>query len=151
MRGVTSGEVQMEGLRNLTVLIGRFLLALIFVLSGFGKLTSISGTAAFMAHSGMPQGLVYPALIVTILVELGLGLLIVIGYQARIAAFLMFLWFIPVTIMFHVMPYRAAVAHGDAMGAMMQQINFMKNISIMGGLLLITGFGSGAWSADGGK
>jgi putative oxidoreductase len=132
-------------------LIGRFLLALIFVLSGFGKLTSISGTTAFMAHSGMPQGLVYPALIVTILVELGLGLLIVIGYQARIAAFLMFLWFIPVTIMFHVMPYRAAVAHGDAMGAMMQQINFMKNISIMGGLLLITGFGSGAWSADGGK
>jgi putative oxidoreductase len=141
----------MEGSRNLTVLAGRFLLALIFVVSGFGKLTSISGTAAFMAHSGMPQGLVYPALIVTILVELGLGLLVVIGYKARIAAFLMFLWFIPVTIMFHFLPYREAVATGDKMGAMMQQINFMKNISIMGGLLLITGFGSGSLSVDGGK
>jgi putative oxidoreductase len=141
----------MEGSRNLTVLAGRFLLALIFVLSGFGKLTGMAGTAAFMAHSGIPQGLVYPALILTILVELGLGLLIVVGYKARIAALLMFLWFIPVTIMFHVMPYRAAVASGDQMAAMMQQINFLKNLSIMGGLLLITGFGSGAWSVDRGR
>ena len=46
--------------------------------------------------------------------------------------------------------YLAAKAHGDAMGAMMQQINVLKNISIMGGLLLIAGFGSGAWSVDGG-
>jgi putative oxidoreductase len=85
------------------------------------------------------------------LVELGLGLLIVIGYRARIAAFLMFLWFIPVTILFHFLPFRAAAAHGDAMAAMAQQINFMKNTSIMGGLLLLTSFGSGAWSVDGGK
>ena len=141
----------MEESRNLTALVGRFLLALIFVLSGFGKLTSMGGTAGFMAHAGMPQGLVYPGLIVTIVVELGLGLLIVIGYKARLAALVMFLWFIPVTIMFHFLPYRAAVAAGDKMGAMMQQINFMKNISIMGGLLLVTSFGSGAWSVDGGK
>ena len=53
-------------------------------------------------------------------------------------------------IMFHLQPYLAAKAHGDAMGAMMQQINVLKNISIMGGLLLIAGFGSGAWSVDGG-
>ena len=63
----------------------------------------------------------------------------------------MFLWFIPVTVMFHFLPWRDAVAHGDQMGAMAQQINYMKNISIMGGMLLIMGFGSGAWSADGGK
>jgi putative oxidoreductase len=141
----------MEQSRNLTSLVGRVLLAGIFVLSGFGKLTNMGGTAGYMAHMGMPQGLVYPALIVTMLVELGLGLLIVIGYRARIAAFLMFLWFIPVTILFHFLPFRAAAAHGDAMAAMAQQINFMKNTSIMGGLLLLTSFGSGAWSVDGGK
>lgn len=141
----------MAGSRNLTSLVGRILLAVIFVLSGFGKLTSLSGTAGYMAHAGMPQGIVYPALLASVAVELGFGLLIVIGYKARIAAIVVFLWFIPVTIMFHIQPYFAAKAHGDAMGAMMQQINYMKNISIMGGLLLLASFGSGAWSLDGGK
>lgn len=141
----------MAGTRNLTILVGRCLLAIIFVLSGFGKLTNLNGTAGFMAHAGMAHSLVYPALLASIAVELGFGLLIVIGYKARIAAVVIFLWFIPVTIMFHIMPYLAAKAHGDAVGAMMQQINFMKNLSIMGGLLLLESCGSGAWSLDGGK
>jgi putative oxidoreductase len=141
----------MAGSRNLMTLVGRILLAVIFVLSGFGKLTNLSGTAGYMAHAGMAQSMVYPALLASVAVELGFGLLIVIGYKARLAAIVIFLWFIPVTIMFHIMPYIAAKAHGDAMGAMMQQINFMKNISIMGGLMLLAGFGSGAWSLDGGK
>jgi len=141
----------MAGSRNLMSLMGRILLAVIFVLSGFGKLTNLSGTAGYMAHAGMAQSMVYPALLASVAVELGFGLLIVIGYKARIAAIVVFLWFIPVTIMFHIMPYLAAKAHGDAMGAMMQQINYMKNISIMGGLLLLAGFGSGTWSLDGGR
>jgi len=141
----------MDRFRNLTSLAGRVLLAVIFVVSGFGKLTSMAGTGGYMAHMGMPQALIYPALIITIAVELGLGLLIVVGFKARIAALVMFLWFIPVTIMFHFLPYRAALANGDKMGAMMQQINFMKNISIMGGMLLIVSFGAGAWSVDGGE
>ena len=141
----------MEESRNLTALVGRFLLALIFVVSGFSKLTNMGGTAGYMTHAGMPPALIYPGLIVSVVVELGLALLIVIGYRARLAAFVMFLWFIPVTIMFHFLPYRAAVAAGDKMAAMGQQINFMKNISIMGGLLLVTSFGSGAWSVDGGE
>ena len=141
----------MEGTRNLTAVAGRFLLAVIFVLSGFGKLTNLSGTAGFMEHAGIPHGLVYPGLLASIAVELGFGVLLMIGFRARMAAVVMFLWFIPVTILFHVLPYREAAAHGDAMAAMGQQINFMKNISIMGGLLLIMSFGSGVWSVDGGK
>lgn len=141
----------MEAFRNLAALVGRFLLALIFVMSGFGKLTNMSGTAGYMEHAGIAHALVYPAMLASIAVELGLGVLLMIGFKARIAAMLMFLWFIPVTIMFHFLPWRAAVAHGDQMGAMAQQINYMKNISIMGGMLLIVGFGSGTWSADGGK
>jgi putative oxidoreductase len=141
----------MEGSRNLTALSGRVLLALIFVLSGFTKLTNLSGTAGYMEHAGIPHALVYPGLLASVAVELGLGVLLMIGFKARIAAMLMFLWFIPVTIMFHFLPYREALAHGDKMGAMMQQINYMKNISIMGGLLLIVSFGSGVWSVDRGK
>jgi putative oxidoreductase len=141
----------MERSRNLTALAGRFLLALIFVLSGFGKLTNLAGTAGYMEHAGMPHALVFPGLLASIAVELGFGVSLMIGFRARMAAIVMFLWFIPVTILFHCLPYRAALAHGDAMGAMAQQINFMKNISIMGGLLLIVSFGSGAWSIDGGK
>ncbi|MGD0288190.1 MAG: DoxX family protein [Candidatus Binataceae bacterium] len=141
----------MEGSRNLTALVGRLLLALIFVMSGFGKLTNLAGTAGYMEHAGMLHALVYPALLASIAVELGFGVLLMIGFRARMAAVVMFLWFIPVTIMFHFLPWREAVAHGDKMGAMMQQINYMKNISIMGGLLLIVSFGSGAWSVDGGK
>ncbi|MBF6559977.1 MAG: DoxX family protein [Candidatus Binataceae bacterium] len=141
----------MDGSRNLIALAGRFLLALIFVLSGFQKLTSPSGAIGYITHGGIPHALIYPALVASILVELGLGLLLMVGFKARWAAILMFLWFIPVTIMFHFLPYREAVAQGQTMMAMMQQINFMKNISIMGGLLLIAAFGSGTYSLDGGK
>ena len=141
----------MQGFRNLTALAGRVLLAVIFVLSGFGKLTNFSGTAGFMEHSGMPHALVYPGLLASIVAELGCGLLLMVGFRARIAALLIFVWFIPVTIMFHFIPWREAVAQGNQMAAMQQQLNYMKNISIMGGLLLIASFGSGVWSADGGK
>ena len=92
--------------------------------------------------------LIYPALVVSIIVELGLGLLLMIGYKARWVALLMFIWFIPETIIFHFLTYREAAAQGQAMMAMMQQINMMKNISIMGGLLLVAAFGSGAYSLD---
>jgi len=142
----------MAGYRNLTALAGRFLLTLIFVLSGFGKLTNLAGTAGVMEHKGgIPHALVYPLLGATILVELGCSLLVMLGYRARLAALLVFLWFIPVTMLFHFIPWREAVAQGKAMAAMAQQGNFMKNLSIMGGLLMVAGFGSGAWSIDGGK
>jgi putative oxidoreductase len=141
----------MQGARNLITLAGRFLLALIFVLSGFNKLTNLAGSAGYMTQAGIPQILVYPGLLASIAVELGFGLLLMIGFKARMAALAIFLWFIPVTILFHFLPYREAAAHGQAMVAMAQQINFMKNLSIMGGLLLIAGFGSGVWSVDGGK
>jgi putative oxidoreductase len=141
----------MDGTRNLTALVGRFLLAVIFVMSGVGKLTGLSATAGYMQSAGMPHALIYPGLAASILVELGCGLLLMIGYKARWAALLIALWLIPVTILFHVMPYREALAHGDKMGAMMQQINYMKNIAIIGGLLVVVSFGSGVWSVDGGK
>jgi len=137
----------MEGVRDVGMLIGRVLLVLIFVISGFEKLTNASGTMAQMSAHGIP----FPplALAVSILVEFGCGLLVMIGYQARWAALVIFLWFIPVTLIFHVAGYRQALAQHQAMTALIQQIMYMKNISIMGGLLMVFSTGAGALSIDG--
>ena len=53
----------MSGARNLMTLVGRFLVAIIFLLSGFGKLTNMSGTAGYMTQAGMAHSFVYPALL----------------------------------------------------------------------------------------
>jgi putative oxidoreductase len=134
----------MNGSNDLGALIGRILLALIFVVSGFGKITGFAGTASFMAGSGIPAGLVTPALILTILVEFGCGLLVVVGFRTRLAALVIFLWLIPVTYIFHFAPYR----HGTS--AMINMIMVMKNLSMLGGLLFVASMGPGAYSVDGG-
>jgi putative oxidoreductase len=139
----------MNGTNNLGALAGRVLLASIFVISGFHKLMAPAATAHYMASHGVP--LAWLAYIATVIVEFGFALLLVFGYWTRTAAFLMFLWFIPVTLLFHVMPYRDAVAHQQAQAATMQFVNFMKNISILGGMLLLASFGPGAFSVDGRK
>jgi putative oxidoreductase len=133
----------MNGSKDLGTLIGRVLLALIFVVSGFGKITSFAGTAGYMASSGIPAGLVTPALILTILVEFGCGLLVVVGFRTRLAALVIFLWLIPVTYLFHFTPYR----HGT--NVMINMIMTLKNLSMMGGLLFVASIGPGAYSVDG--
>jgi putative oxidoreductase len=127
----------MVGTRDFGALAGRILLALIFVLSGFEKLMSPAGTMKMMAAHGLP--IVPAAFALTILMEFGCGLLLVVGYKARWAAILIFLWFIPVTLIFH----------ATGIHEMIQQIMLLKNISIMGGLLMVASFGAGAISLDG--
>jgi putative oxidoreductase len=139
----------MESLRDVTALVGRILLALIFVLSGLNKVMNVSGTAGYMAQTGLPGGLVYPALYLSIAVELGCGLLVMAGLKARVAAVIIFLWLIPVTLLFHVAGYFHAVQQHQAMVAMTQQIMYLKNISMMGGLLMLAAAGPGALSIDG--
>jgi putative oxidoreductase len=121
-------------------LLGRILIALIFLLSGFGKITGFAGTAGYMASKGMPM--VDVLLAITIVIELGGALMIIAGFKARLAAVALFLWMIPVTFIFH--NFWAAPADQ----AMIQQIMFMKNLSIMGAMLYIAAFGSGPMSVD---
>jgi putative oxidoreductase len=121
-------------------LLGRILIALIFLLSGFGKITGFAGTAGYMASKGVPM--VDVLLAITIVIELGGALMIIAGFKARLAAVALFLWMIPVTFIFH--NFWAAPADQ----AMIQQIMFMKNLSIMGAMLYIAAFGSGPMSAD---
>ena len=129
-----------QNLQNSTVLAGRILLALIFVLSGFMKIRDFDHTAAFMANSGLP--FTKPLLMLTIALELGGGILLMAGWQTRWVALAFFLWLIPVTVVFHTSSDNPAQAQA-------QMIQMLKNISIMGGMLQLIAFGAGAWSMDG--
>ena len=139
----------MESLRDVTALVGRILLALIFVLSGLNKVMNMSGTAGYMVQAGISPQLVHPALYLSIAVELGCGLLIMAGLQTRLAALIIFLWLIPVTLLFHVAGYFHAVQQHQAMAALTQQIMYLKNIAMMGGLLVLAAMGPGGLSIDG--
>jgi putative oxidoreductase len=127
-------------LQNSTALAGRVLLALIFIISGYGKIGGYAGTAGYMASKGMPM--VEVLLPLTILVELGGGLLLAIGWKARWAAAALFLFLIPVTLVFHNPAGLAPAEAGQ------QMINLLKNVSIMGGMLGLFAFGPGGFSLD---
>jgi putative oxidoreductase len=126
--------------QDTAALVGRILLALIFIISGFGKITGYAGTAGYMASKGLP--LVDVLLPLTILIELGGGLLIAIGWKARWAAAVTCLFLIPVTLVFH------NPAGLEAAQAQAQMIQLLKNISIMGGMLGVFAFGAGRFSID---
>jgi putative oxidoreductase len=121
-------------------LAGRTLLALIFIVSGFGKITGFAGTAGFMASKGMPMAEVL--LVGTIAVEFLGGLMLLVGWKARWAALAIFLFIIPATLIFH---NPAGLTGQEAQD---QMINVMKNLAIMGGMLMVFAFGPGAWSLD---
>jgi putative oxidoreductase len=121
--------------------VGRFLLALIFVLSGWGKITGFEGTVAYMASKGMP----FPQFLLpgAIIVELGGGLALMLGWKARWAALALFLFCIPTALVFHNF---WAVPPEQAQN---QMIHFLKNLAIMGGLLYVVAFGPGPFAIGG--
>ena len=121
-------------------LAGRILLALLFVVSGFNKLVGFEGTAGYIASKGLP--LPQLAAAGAIAVELVGGVLLVIGWQARWAATAIFLFLVPTTLIFH------AFWAVEGPGARMEQLQFMKNLCIMGGMLYIMAFGAGPLSVD---
>jgi putative oxidoreductase len=129
-----------EAVKTCGPLAGRVLLALIFVISGFGKITGFEGTVGYIASKGLP--LPQLGAIIAIVIELGAGLLLLAGWQARWAATALFLFLIPTTLLFHdFWSYTGSQAR-------MQQIQFMKNLAIMGGMLYVMAFGAGALSVD---
>ena len=121
-------------------LVGRILLAVLFLKSGWGKVGGFEQTAAMKASKGVPLANI--ALIVTILLELGGGILLVIGFKARWVALAFALWLIPVTIMFH------GYWNAPADQVMNQTNHFFKNVAIFGGMLMVFAFGPGGYSVD---
>jgi putative oxidoreductase len=132
----------MEQLEKYGALLARLLLAGIFLLVGVSKIGNFSGTQAYMAARGMPATGVL--LFCAILIETGGGLAVLLGYKARLAALLLFLFLIPTTLIFH-------TAFGGSFPpeqAQMQQAMVLKNLAIMGGLLAIAVHGAGGLSFD---
>jgi putative oxidoreductase len=126
--------------QNIAALVGRILLVLIFLTSGFGKVTGFDGTVGYISSKHLPMPEV--AAIIAIACELGAGILVAIGFKARWAALVLAIFTLAAGFLFH--DYWAA----DAAAKMGQQINFWKNISIAGGFLMVFAFGPGRYSVD---
>ena len=119
--------------RPIVELAGRILLAVLFLLSGIGKVGAYSATAAYMSSSGVP-GALLPLVIAT---ELGGALAIMVGWNTRTVAFLLAGFSVLSAIVFH-----------RNFADQAQMINFLKNVSIAGGFLLLVANGAGPLSID---
>jgi putative oxidoreductase len=132
--------VSTTGSQDVAALVGRILLAALFVPAGFGKLMGFAGTVGYIASVGLPVPQV--AAVVAILVELGLGLALLVGFKTRWAAIGIALFTLVATFAFH--NYWAMAADK----AFVNQLMFFKNIAVVGGLLVVWAFGPGRLSID---
>ncbi len=132
----------MEQLEKYGALLARIFLVSIFILAGVSKISNFSGTQAYMASRGMSAtALLLPG---AILIEMGGGLAVLLGYKTRLVALLLFLFLIPTTLIFH-------TAFGGSFPPeqmRIQQAMVLKNLAIMGGLLTLAVHGAGSLSLD---
>jgi putative oxidoreductase len=120
------------------LLLGRLLIVYIFATSGIAKIFSWSGNIAYMNTRHLP--LVPVLLAIAMVIEVGGSICLIAGFYARTAAFVMFVYMIFVTLLFH--NYWAA----SPQMAPMQETHFRKNLAIMGGLLFVAAHGPGKWA-----
>jgi len=137
VRGAATSYAARDG----AALLGRVLLAALFIWSGFGKVSGgFEGVASGIAAKGLPVPSVLAA--IAIAIELGGGILLLIGLRARWIALLFVLFLLVITPVYH----DFWNATGNAV--MGQKINFMKNVAILGGMLMVFAFGPGRYSID---
>ncbi|RLA43139.1 MAG: DoxX family protein [Gammaproteobacteria bacterium] len=132
-----------DAVQQIAPLFGRILIAAIFIPAGFSKITGFAGVSGYMAAKGLPMPDLL--LVLTIIIELGGGIMILIGWRATEAALVIALFLVPVTIIFH------GFWGLEEIQKEVQMRMFMKNVGIMGGLLCIAGLGSGPLSLGGNK
>ncbi|MDO6685775.1 MULTISPECIES: DoxX family protein [unclassified Agarivorans] len=123
----------MNALQQLSQPTARLLLALIFIVSGYGKIAGYAGTQAYMEAMGVP-GMLLPLVIA---LELVGGLAILVGWKTRAIAFLLAGFSVVSGLLFHFNP-----------DDQIQMIMLMKNVAIAGGFLLLVAHGAGAYSLD---
>lgn len=121
-------------------LIGRLMLAALFLPAGLSKLSGFEGTVGYIASVGLPMPQL--AAIVAIAVEILAPIALILGWGTRWAALALALFTLAATFSFH------AFWAMPAEQVMMQQLMFFKNIAVVGGLLVLTAFGAGALSVD---
>lgn len=125
----------MNNLNKFGPLIARIFLSAIFLMSAYGKITGFEGTAGFMASVGMPAtGLL---LVCAIILELGGGLSVLFGYKAKWGALALIVFLVPATLIFH-----TNFADQSQIQA------FLKNLGLLGGLIMVMVHGSGPCSVD---
>ncbi|MGO9589806.1 MAG: DoxX family protein [Candidatus Acidiferrales bacterium] len=124
-------------------LIGRILMSAVFILAGIGKITGFSMEEGFVASKHLPLPAV--ALAIAMIIELVGGLAILVGLYTKFTAWIVFLYMIPTTFIFHNF---WAMQGGDRLNNM---LHFEKNLAIMGGLLFLAAFGPGPMSVDGAR
>jgi putative oxidoreductase len=137
---MTTTTATPNGAQDTLALIGRILIAYLFIPAGIGKLMGFGGTVGYITSAGLPLPEVAAA--VAIVIELGLGIALLLGFKTRWIAIVMAIFTVVTALFFH--KYWAVP---DAM-KMMQQINFNKNMAIAGGLLAFAAFGPGRFSID---
>jgi putative oxidoreductase len=131
----------MNGTRDLAALVARVLIAVIFIISGYGKIGGFDETIQALAAKGLPLPQVAAA--IAIVVELGGGVLLAIGWKTRwVAGVGLILFTIAASFLFHDFWNLADAARRA------DEINFMKNVAIIGGLLMVVAFGPGRYSVD---
>jgi putative oxidoreductase len=126
--------------QNQLALAARILMAILFLVAGIGKIGGFAGTAGYIASKGLP--LPQLGAVIAIVVEVGGALALLAGFQTRLVAFVMAIFTIATGLFFHnfwALPPEQVN---------LNQIMFMKNLSIAGGLLMMSAFGAGATSLD---
>jgi len=131
----------MSAQNDTVALIARIVMSVMFITSGFGKLIGFSATEHMIDSKGVP--LPEFAALIAVLIELGGGLAILLGWKTRWAAAAFVVFLVVITPIFHGF-WRMEGAERAA-----NHINFMKNLTILGGFLLLYAFGPGRFSIDG--
>ncbi len=129
-------------IENTSLLLGRLLLGLYFILPGLAKVRDFAGTSAYMAAHDVP--LIPVLLVITILIQLGAGVALIVGFKGKWAALLLALLTVAISIYMHnfwAVTDVAARAH--------ETQNFVKNMAIAAGLLMVSALGTGRFSLDG--
>ena len=118
---------------NVIDLIGRIFISALFLISAFNKIFNLEGSMSWMEGFGLPGFLIYPA----ILIEIVLPVLVIVGYQARIAAGFLASFCLLTAFIFHF-----------DFSNQMQLMSFLKNIGLAGGFLFIVANGTKDWAVD---
>jgi len=119
--------------QSLGILVARIFLAVLFIIAGLGKLGDVQGFTGYMVSGGVPAFMAWPV----ILLEIGAGFALLVGFQTRLAALALAAFSLASAVLYHFVP-----------ADQMQMSIFFKNLGLAGGYIALALFGAGAYSVD---
>jgi putative oxidoreductase len=140
MNALSNVNAPKDAVTDGVALLARIVMSIMFITSGFGKLVGFAGTVDHIADKGVPLPEI--AAVIAILIELVGGIVVLVGWKTRWTALAFVVFLIVITPIFHNFWTMEGAAR------MANNINFMKNVTILGGFLLLYAFGPGRYSVD---